>query len=133
MFDELFDEILDDRHTHRHSCNKTDVTYAKLDALEAKSKAREASTEVTYLKLKVEKLMIITEALWMILKETTKHTDEELKEKIRQIDLKDGKLDGKVAAELPDKCPKCGQILQKNKLNCIYCGAEIISTDVFKR
>lgn len=130
MFDDLFDDTF--RHTHRNSYS-TDLTSAKLDSLDAKSKARDASTEVTYLKLKVEKLMIITEAMWMILKETTKYTDEELKEKMRQIDLKDGKLDGRVAAELPGKCTKCGQLLQKNKYVCIYCGTENDTPDVFKR
>ena len=136
MLDDLFDDILDGfSHSHSHShryTNDTDAVYAKFDALDAKAKAREASTEVLQLKIKMEKVMMITEALWMLLKETNKFTDEDLKEKIRQVDLRDGKLDGKVAAELPNKCPKCGQTLQKNMLACIYCGAQT-DKEVFGR
>lgn len=133
MFDDLFDEMLG--RTHRNTSqytNHADITYAKLDSLDAKSKAREATTEVAFLKQKVEKLMMITEALWIVLKETTNYTDEDLKEIIREVDMKDGKLDGKVAAEAPGTCPNCGQTLQKNKNICIYCGTEIEIEDVFK-
>ncbi|OPZ90776.1 MAG: hypothetical protein BWY74_02203 [Firmicutes bacterium ADurb.Bin419] len=91
--------------------------------------------ELFLLLKKVEKLMMITEALWLILKETNNLTDEELKEKILQVDLKDGKLDGRVAANADgiEYCPQCGQVLQKNKYVCIYCGAEIENPDFFKR
>ncbi len=63
----------------------------------------------------------------------TYYTDEDLKEIIREVDMKDGKLDGKVAAETPGTCPNCGQTLQKNKNICIYCGTEIEIEDVFQR
>lgn len=133
MLDDLFGDALHDfNHSHRYT-NDTDAVYAKFDALDAKAKAREANTEVMQLKLKMEKVMMITEALWMLLKETNKFTDEDLKERIRQVDLRDGKLDGKVAAELPNKCPKCGQTLQKNMNACFYCGAQIIDKEVFGR
>jgi ribosomal protein L32 len=133
MLDDLISgaahELRDSDHNRTHNNN---VTFAQLDAIEAKSKANDANTYIAFLKQKVEKLMIITEAMWLLLKETTKCSDEDLKEKIRQVDMKDGKLDGKVAAELPNKCPKCGQTLQKNMLSCIYCGAQT-DKEVFSR
>lgn len=132
MFDELFDISFNRGHRY-DNYNNTDSVYTKMNALDAKATAKEASTEVRFLKQKVEKLMMITEALWIVLKETTNYTDEDLKEIIREVDLKDGKLDGKVSAESPDLCPKCGQILQKNKNVCIYCGTEVEPPDVFKR
>lgn len=134
MLEDLFDSILDSsHHRYRYADNNTNIT--RLEAIDAKARAREAGTEITFLKQKVEKLMMITEALWLIVKETNNLTDEELKEKILQVDLKDGKLDGRVAAnaEETDYCPKCGQVLQKNKYVCIYCGAKIDNPDFFKR
>lgn len=124
MFSDMFDDDYRDSYV--------DSFYGN-DVLEAKAKAREAITEARHLKYKFEKLMLVTEALWEIVKDHTKGTDEELKEKIKQIDLKDGKLDGKVAEGPAEKCKKCGQIMQKNKTICIYCGAENKNDDVFKR
>ncbi len=73
MLDELFDSILDSRHSsHRYVDNNTNIT--RLEAIDAKARAREASTEITFLKPKVEKLMMITEALWLIVKETNNLT-----------------------------------------------------------
>lgn len=132
MFDDLFDEMLG-RTRRTPTQYSYDMSSAKVDSLDAKAKAREAATEVAFLKQKVEKLMMITEALWIVLKETTNYTDEDLKEIIREVDMKDGKLDGKVAAETPGTCPNCGQTLQKNKNICIYCGTEIEIEDVFQR
>jgi len=131
MFDKMFDEAFSTRQ--RYYSNLTKPTMTQINALDAKNMARQAHTEVTYLNQKVERLMMITEALWTILKETTEYTDEDLVEIIREIDLKDGKLDGKVAQEPPELCPKCKRVLQKNKKNCIYCGSEIEIKDVFKR
>jgi|GEM_PF-258341 len=133
LFNDLFNELGDSSNRRYNYTNNTDLIYTKLSSIEAKSKAKEASTEVAQLKLKMEKLMIITEALWVVLKENTNYTDETLKEIIREIDLKDGKLDGRVAAELPGECPNCGKTLQKNKNVCIYCGTKVEDPDVFSR
>jgi ribosomal protein L32 len=124
MFDDMFDDNYRDNYVEGFYGN---------DLLEAKARAKEAVTEVRYLKYKYEKLILVTEALWEIVKEHTKCTDEELKEKIKQIDMKDGKLDGKVAEPPPKKCKKCGQTMQNNRTVCIYCGTENKNDDVFKR
>ncbi len=107
-------------------------TSAAIDAIAANGKAREALTETEYLKFKIEKLMIVTEALWLILKEKNGLSDEDLKNIISQIDTRDGKEDGKVASGPPEKCAQCGRTLPKKGSSCIYCGVDI-ETDVFKR
>ena len=50
-----------------------------------KSKCHEPTTEIKYLNQKVERLMMITEALWIILKETNNFTDEILKQKSMRL------------------------------------------------
>ncbi len=135
MFEDLFDTISESGNRRHRYIDNTTNSVLRMDALDAKARAREAATEIAFLKQKVEKLMMISEALWLFLKETNNLTDEDLKEKIIEIDLKDGQLDGKVSAnaEAPDICTVCGQVLQKNKYVCIYCGAEINNSNVFKR
>ena len=76
--------------------------------------------------LDVEKLFMITEALWKILKEHHGYTDEHLAEMIQNIDLRDGQLDGKVAKQPNPPCSQCGRILLGRHPVCLYCGAVAI-------
>lgn len=73
----------------------------------------------------LEKLFMITEALWTILKQQHGYTDEHLVETIQGIDLRDGKLDGRVtkSSQRPT-CPQCGRIISRRKARCLYCGAD---------
>ncbi len=75
----------------------------------------------------VEKLFMITEALWEILKFHHGYTDEHLADMIRNIDLRDGKLDGTVAksSERP-ACHSCGRTLIRHQAKCLYCGTEAV-------
>ena len=77
----------------------------------------------------VEKLFMLTEALWTILKEKHGCTDAELVQRVQEIDLRDGKLDGKVAKVNPD-CPKCSRKLMGKRPVCLYCGAEVARVDL---
>lgn len=98
----------------------------------ARSEAASARSEVAALSLEVERLLMITEALWTILQEKHGFDDDELVRRIVMIDMRDGKLDGKVAPTAPSKCPKCERTLFKHRPRCLYCG-EPIALDPFAR
>ena len=91
----------------------------------ASAVAAEARTEAELLKADVERLLMVTEALWMMLKEQHGYTEEDLIKRIREIDMRDGKLDGRVAKEPQKTCPKCNRVLIRNQSKCLYCGAEV--------
>ena len=88
--------------------------------------------EVETLEFQVERLLMITEALWSILKEKHGYSDGELINRIAMIDLKDGKLDGKVAKSEPAQCPSCNRALNRQRSVCIYCGEKVVQ-DPFGR
>jgi len=91
------------------------------DAAAARSEAREASREV-------ERLLMITEALWTMLKEQHGYTDEDLIKRIAEIDARDGKLDGRVTpepGELPT-CSQCGRPVGRGRAACLYCATPIV-------
>ena len=95
---------------------------SRLDAADAKIVAERAKTAADEMKFEIERLLMITEALWDILKEKHGYSDEELLRRVSNIDLRDGKLDGRVAPSPRPPCPKCGRALSKTRVKCIYCG-----------
>jgi hypothetical protein len=81
----------------------------------------------------VEKLLMITEALWSMLKQEHGYSDDDLIARIHEIDLRDGKLDGKVARdEVKPECPQCGRVLIGKRPVCLYCGTPV-ALDPFQR
>jgi len=88
----------------------------------ASAAALEAQLKGASLQTDVDKLFLITQALWELLKKEHGYTDEVLQEKVTEIDLSDGKLDGKAQKiERPD-CPSCGRKMGRHPI-CLYCGA----------
>ena len=99
---------------------------ANSNAAGARSDAATARMDVEMLRSDVERLLMISEALWLILKEQHGFDDNELVKRIVEIDMRDGKLDGRVAATPPRQCPKCNRTLFKNRSRCIYCGEYVV-------
>lgn len=88
------------------------------------NQATEAKVQTEFLRADVEKLLMITEALWSILKEQHGYTDEDLIKRVQEIDLRDGIADGKVAKQVQPLCPQCRRTMIRNQPKCLYCGAE---------
>ena len=101
-------------------------------ALSAEAKARSVETQTEIMRFDIERLLMVTEALWGILREKHGLTDEDLTRRIHEIDLRDGKLDGRVAPEPPGRCPRCDRVLERKRPYCLYCG-QPIAADPFQR
>jgi hypothetical protein len=91
----------------------------------AQQDAQRAQNQLEHLRKDVERLFMVTEALWMILKERHGYTDEVLTNLITHIDLRDGKLDGRAGRTPAEQCPHCGRNLGKNLPTCMYCGKPV--------
>ena len=96
------------------------------------ARTSEPSNEVSELRADVERLYFITEALWRILKEKHGLEDNEIIRQIATIDMEDGRLDGRKAKTQPQPCPKCGRVVGKQRMKCLYCG-ELIASQPFDR
>jgi len=94
--------------------------------------AAEVRTQSDAITCDVEKLFMITEALWTILKEQHGYSDDELIGRIQEIDLRDGRLDGKVASQRNPLCPQCRRTLMGKHPVCLYCGTAV-ARDPFER
>lgn len=98
----------------------------------AKSRVRDVGETVTTLRIEVDRLQMLCEGMWTLLKAKTGTTDAELAELVEQIDLRDGKLDGKVArtAEVV-ACPDCGRAVSVRTGACLFCGTRPKNDDLF--
>lgn len=105
---------------------------AGITADRAVATATQARSQVEFIQMDVERLLMITEALWTMLRDEHGYTDEQLIQQIQEIDMRDGRLDGKVAKQSPSKCPQCGRTISARRPMCVFCGAA--STEApFKR
>jgi len=98
---------------------------AQADANDARAKAREAGQETERLRHDVDRLLLITEALWTLLKKQNGYKDENLSALVQEIDLRDGQLDGRAGKVAALPCPQCGRINSNRYPRCIYCGTAL--------
>ncbi len=111
---------------------QSQASRAELAAANASATAGQARSQVDLMQLDIERLLMITEALWTLMKEQHGYSDEQLIQRVQEIDMRDGRLDGKVAKQAPLKCAQCGRTIPSKRMICMYCGAAT-AEDPFKR
>lgn len=84
------------------------------------------------LERRYERLRLVTVAMWALLKEHSGLTESDLRRYVSQIDLIDGKLDGKLSRNKGViECQECERRILRSALVCVYCGAQNPSGDAF--
>lgn len=89
------------------------------------------TSTVKQLETSIERLTLINRALWEIIHDRLDVSEEDLKDKVNEIDLRDGILDGKFRKKEVRKCLSCGRTLLKRHQKCMYCGSEDFHADIF--
>ncbi|MCL2104594.1 MAG: hypothetical protein FWH21_06035 [Kiritimatiellaeota bacterium] len=107
------------------------VAEAQMQANLLSGAVSEARLNGEKLQADVDKLFLLAQALWELLKTEHGYTDELLIKKITEIDLLDGRLDGKVAKKERPDCPSCGKKMGRTPA-CIWCGT-LVPRDPFER
>ena len=90
----------------------------------AQRSADEARRTLEKLELKIESLTLTCRALFEFLQDKEVITEKQLAEKMREIDLRDGKADGRLASK-PLTCTDCNRTSSAkaaNRSKCLYCG-----------
>ncbi|MGJ8723099.1 MAG: hypothetical protein ACSHYB_00965 [Roseibacillus sp.] len=91
----------------------------------ATSQANRATERSVEAELNVERLQLVTQAMWEFLREATELTDADLEAKIQEIDLRDGQADGQMARQIAI----CGHCHRKTGVRthrrCFYCGTTL--------
>lgn len=104
------------------------ISQANTTAEFAKDSARSNSDrihqEVQRLEAKIDSLAIISQALWEVLREKTDLTEKDIEAKIAEIDIRDGRRDGKITGK-PTLCPACKRPTHTRLKACPYCGTAL--------
>ena len=98
------------------------IDRTNLELSQTKSSTRNNESQLEALELKIDSLYIMTLAALELLNEQG-ITKTQIMNKIEEIDLRDGKADGKLSQ--PTVCPDCGHKISKRRSNCFYCGARV--------
>lgn len=85
---------------------------------------------VRRLEMNLGKTLMICEALWELLRDKTKLTQDDLYKKLYEIDMRDGTLDGQNQVRVRD-CPSCRRPVSGRHGHCLYCG-HVLDESVFR-
>ena len=91
------------------------------DVDEARADAGEAKSEADVLKHDIDRLMMITEALWTFLKKEHGYSDDDLAKAVGAIDLRNSGAD----KDAQQKCPTCERMVSAHRKLCLYCGSPV--------
>ncbi|MCF7954676.1 MAG: hypothetical protein K9M75_02630 [Phycisphaerae bacterium] len=98
-------------------------------ASRAESKATAVESQIKRLRADLARSLMISEALWELLRDRAKLTEEDLHKKLYEIDMRDGVLDGQNKRKA-QKCPDCEHMVSSRHPACIYCG-KVMDDSVF--
>jgi ribosomal protein S27AE len=113
-----------------HISNFRDGPIGRSDAANAAAAARDAQTTAADLEERLDKLTLITMAMWEMLRDNTKFTETDLMAKVQELDLRDGTPDGKMTRTV-SKCPQCNRSMSPRHKKCLYCGHESLVHSAF--
>lgn len=107
------------------------IHQAEAKALDAAADSRQVRDEMRYLVDAIDRVLLVNRAMWELLSERTNLTEKDLVAKVTEVDLRDGKEDGRLRTDVR-KCAKCARTLHKRHLQCLYCGATDTAPDPFR-
>lgn len=106
------------------------INSANSKADQAKSESERLRSQVHDLQRRSDALTIACQALWELVRDRGGITDDALVAKMQEVDLRDGKADGKITPALVS-CPSCGRRCNGSRKACLYCGASMPIGHVF--
>lgn len=95
------------------------------------NEAAGGGSDIKAMRKAIDKLVVIAQALWEIIAESQGLSDDHIVAKVREIDLRDGAIDGKVKKPVR-VCASCGKVLPVGRDVCLYCGSLNKGADLFQ-
>ncbi len=96
---------------------------------EASRKATSTERRIRMMEEYLDRSFLIHEALWELLRDKAGLKLDDLENKLYEIDMRDGELDGKNQRKSVE-CKNCKRTVSARHAACIYCG-EIVDDSIF--
>jgi hypothetical protein len=104
---------------------------AATSATQAEGSARRAEFALARLEDQLERQALIIRSLLEVCARKKVFDEPEFRELVNEIDLSDGRLDGKYKPQAaPIECVECGKINGKRAVTCMYCGEDLPGRDL---
>ena len=98
---------------------------AQVDAQHARDVARESAMSSDKTRKNTERLYLVVQAMWELLKDKAGLTDADLDAKVQEIDMRDGRRDGQDSTQTdPLTCRQCGRTILSGQAQCSWCGTQ---------
>jgi len=97
---------------------------------DANAKLVRANDKIGELQDQVDRLLLITESMWFVLKDKLQLDDAVLMDMMKRVDMQDGKVDGKATAKA-QMCPNCNHPMSTRTGRCFYCGTQSTKASPF--
>ncbi|QDU25729.1 hypothetical protein ETAA8_07990 [Anatilimnocola aggregata] len=107
------------------------VSQAESSAASAKQQVSQHSSRLRDMEQQLARVTLVSQAVWELLRERVGLTEDELVDKITEVDLRDGSKDNRLAHQVL-ACPKCQRTLSTKNVRCIYCSCEVPKEHVFQ-
>lgn len=101
-----------------------EIRDAKDAADRSARRTHSAQEDVGELRAGVDRLALVNQALWELLRDRTELTDADLKAKVEEVDRRDGRLDGRAGPGVAT-CPQCAKPNAETRGRCLYCGTTL--------
>lgn len=90
---------------------------------------RQTDLQLSNADQRVDRLALICEAMWDLMREHTTLTDEDLANKLAELDMSDGNKDGR-RQQISAACV-CGAMVNARSEICQFCGADAPQRSMF--
>lgn len=107
------------------------IQAANAQAQRAQSKAEAVYERLAAQERRLERLALHCQAMWEMLRERAEFSEEEFINKVLEVDLRDGRTDGRMHAK-PSECPNCHRMTNSRRATCVICGVELPRTHAFE-
>jgi hypothetical protein len=109
----LFNFLWDVRQDHS-------INAAHADSRRLSTGLDGTNAQLAELRAAVDRLALVNQSLWELVRERTNLTDADLEQRVQEVDLRDGRLDGRMGAAVR-ACGKCGRPNRGDRERCLYC------------
>lgn len=110
---------------------QTRIESAQSAAQSASAKAEAVHERLASQERRIERLALHCQAMWELLRDRAQFTEAELVDKVLEVDLRDGRTDGRMAPQITD-CPNCRQKTNSRRATCVICGVELPRAHAFQ-